>query len=269
MLINVHHETRYTYDQVIAHTVQRLALTPQNLPCQNVIDWSIDAPGIEAAPSYSDAFGNTIRLCTQVNTVGEMLIVARGMVETIDCDGVVGQMPGDPPARLFLRQTRFTDPDNTMRSMATGIASGEAGELDIMHRLMAELHGRLRFDVNSTHALTHGREAFAAGHGVCQDFSHILIGMARHLDIPARYVTGYLLLNDEIRAEAQHAWAEVWVSNLGWVGFDPANNVCPTDRYIRLCNGLDAMSAAPIRGLRIGAANESMSVLVDVQQANQ
>ncbi len=269
MLINVHHETRYTYDQVIAHTIQRLALTPQNLPGQSIKDWNIDAPGIEAAPSYRDAFGNMIRLCTQTNMQGEMLIVASGTVETTDKDGVVGRVPGDPPARLFLRQTPVTKPSQPMMDLATELAAAESGEVNIAHRLMSELHSRLKYDVNSTNTGTTAAESFDAAHGVCQDFTHILIGMARHLDIPARYVTGYLLLADEVRAEAQHAWAEVWVKNLGWVGFDPANNVCPTERYIRLCSGLDAVSAAPIKGLRIGQANESLSVMVDVQQANQ
>jgi transglutaminase-like putative cysteine protease len=269
MLIKVHHETHYTYDDVVAHTVQRLALTPLSLPCQTVIEWSVDAPGLAGAPCYTDAFGNVVHLCTQVNTIGEMLICADGTVNTHDCNGVVGHLKNDPPPRLFLRRTDLSAPNGAMKALAEKIAAQQAGELERMHLLMTSLHEHMRFDSSSTHAKTTGCEAFSAGHGVCQDFTHIFISMARHMGLPARYVTGYLLLEDEVRAEAQHAWAEVWFANLGWVGFDAANNICPTDRYIRLCCGLDAASAAPIKGLRLGTANENLSVLVDVQQTSQ
>jgi len=87
------------------------------------------------------------------------------------------------------------------------------------------------------------------------------------LGIPARYVGGYLLTGDEPRAyDANHAWAEAYVEDLGWVGFDPANGLCPTERYIRLACGLDASSAAPIRGTRRGGFEEVLDVVVEVQQ---
>ena len=269
MLIRIHHETRYNYDDVLAHTVQRLALTPLDLPSQDIIEWKIDAPGMQGAPCYTDAFGNVVHLCTQSNTLGEMVISADGVVNTRDRDGVVGSLPKDSPPRLFLRRTPLSDLADPMIGLAEEIAARNDGQLDCMHQLMSRLHERLKFDTCATDAHTTGAQAFAAGHGVCQDFTHIFIAMARHMTIPARYVTGYLLLEGEERAEAQHAWAEAWITSLGWVGFDAANNICPTDRYIRLCCGLDAASAAPIRGLRIGSANENLSVMVDVQQAEQ
>lgn len=269
MLITIHHETRYRYDNVLTHTVQRLALTPPDLPSQRIVEWKVDAPGIEAAPRYTDAFGNTIHLCAQTNTIGEMLISAGGVAETNDRGGVVGTLPKDAPPRIFLRRTALSDIDAAMVQLADDIATGGDDELDRMHRLMASLHDHLKFQTRATDANTPATQAFASGHGVCQDFTHIFIAMARHMGIPARYVTGYLLLEGEDQAEAQHAWAEVWVANLGWVGFDAANLVCPTERYIRLCCGLDAASAAPIKGLRIGSANENLTVLVDVQQTSQ
>ena len=84
--------------------------------------------------------------------------------------------------------------------------------------------------------------------------------------IPARYVTGYLVTDQEAPAEAHHAWAEVYLDGLGWVGFDPANHICPTERYVRLACGLDAGSAAPISGTRRGGVDEVLDVVVEVQQ---
>ena len=92
------------------------------------------------------------------------------------------------------------------------------------------------------------------------------VAAARHLGVPARYVTGYLHLDDDDAAVANHAWAEAHVPSLGWVGFDPANNICPTERYVRLACGLDALSASPVTGTRRGGGAERLSVDVLVRQ---
>jgi transglutaminase-like putative cysteine protease len=138
----------------------------------------------------------------------------------------------------------------------------------------------MRFDVNATDTGTSAIEAFAHGHGVCQDFAHVFIAAARHLGHPARYVGGYLFQPHLVQRQAQgasgqvqtaapqdagHAWAEALVPNLGWVGFDPANGVSPTDAYVRVAVGLDYLGAAPVRGTRYGGTGESLSVRVVVQ----
>ncbi|MFY8147531.1 MAG: transglutaminase-like domain-containing protein, partial [Rhodobacter sp.] len=92
----------------------------------------------------------------------------------------------------------------------------------------------------------------------------------RRWGIPARYVSGYLMSGgDGSPGEAAHAWAEIWVQGLGWIGFDPANTCCPDDRYIRLGSGLDAQDAAPIRGTARGPAAEVLDVAVAVQAVQQ
>ena len=93
---------------------------------------------------------------------------------------------------------------------------------------------------------TSAAEALKAGRGVCQDHAHVFISAARLMGVPARYVNGYFVTGGESASEAQHAWAEACIDGLGWLGFDPANQVCPTERYVRLACGLDAASAAPI-----------------------
>jgi transglutaminase-like putative cysteine protease len=122
----------------------------------------------------------------------------------------------------------------------------------------------LRFDVDATDTGTSAKEAFGLGHGVCQDFAHIFVAAVRHLGIPARYVSGYLCRGDTTKQGSGHAWAEALVPDLGWVGFDPANNLCPTDAYVRVAMGLDYLGAAPIRGARYGGTGERLTVKVDV-----
>jgi transglutaminase-like putative cysteine protease len=110
-------------------------------------------------------------------------------------------------------------------------------------------------------------EAFGIKRGVCRDLTHIFIAAARCLGIPARYIAGYLQLADgTVEQEAGHAWAEAFVPDLGWVGFDAANGVSPTDAYVRVAVGLDSLGAAPVRGTRYGAGGESLHVAIMVDQ---
>ena len=109
-------------------------------------------------------------------------------------------------------------------------------------------------------------DALAAGRGVCQDHAHVFVAAARHLGHPARYVSGYLMLDDRVEQDASHAWAEVWIEGLGWVGFDVSNGISPDERYVGVARGLDYRDAAPISGVRFGSGEEELHVSVQVQQ---
>ena len=109
-------------------------------------------------------------------------------------------------------------------------------------------------------------ETFARKRGVTRDLTHIFLGAARSLQIPARYVAGYLCGAAAGQESGGHAWAEAHVPGLGWVGFDAANCVCPTDAYVRIAIGLDALGAAPVRGTRHGGGEETLAVAIKVDQ---
>ena len=113
-------------------------------------------------------------------------------------------------------------------------------------------------------------EAFALKRGVCQDLSHVFIAASRSLGIPARYVGGYFCRNDgEGEQDAGHAWAEAFVPDLGWVAFDTANGLCPTDAHARVAVGLDYLGAAPVRGMRYGGGTETLAVDIHIDQASR
>ena len=178
-------------------------------------------------------------------------------------------------ADVFLRTTRLTAPDAAIRAFAESCRGAE--RLPTLHAMLDALHEQVGYDTTTTGSATTAAEAFADKRGVCQDHAHIFIAAARVLGIPARYVTGYLLVDagedsgavagDGASAVAHHAWAEALVADIGWIGFDPSNGQCPTDRYVRLAVGLDAAMAAPIRGVHAGAARESLDVAVEVRQS--
>jgi transglutaminase-like putative cysteine protease len=264
MLISVRHVTRYRYGQPASYTIQSLRLTPVPFKGQRVLDWRVAVSGSPPALQYRDGFGNIVHLATINERHEELQIEAGGTVETKDCNGVVSGLVKDAPPRIFLRETLQTRPDAAIRELAHG-ATGK-NTLDKLHVLLGAIGDRVEYVPGITDAHTAAAEALADGKGVCQDHAHIFIAASRVLTIPARYVTGYLMLEGETAAQAHHAWAEAWVDGLGWVGFDAANGHCPTDNYVRLACGLDADYAAPVTGSRRGGDGETLDVTVMVQQ---
>ncbi len=266
MRLTVRHTTRYRYDMPLANAMQQLRLTPEDGPTQKIVEWSIEAPGIERATTYKDAFGNQVHMVSGGGTVEEVEITASGIVETTDTNGILGHEPdAATPTRIYTRVTSLTEANQAIRKLAAqaDVHDRIAG----FHALMHAVRDKVDYKVGVTETHASATTALAAGEGVCQDHAHIFIAAARSLGIPARYVSGYLLLEEEQASEAHHAWAEVLIDGLGWTGFDISNAMCPTDRYVRLTVGLDSRSAAPIRGIRFGGLDENLHVEVDVAQA--
>lgn len=264
MLISVRHVTRYVYTEPVSYTVQSLRLTPASFTGQRVADWRVRVTGCPRPLEFRDGFGNTVHLVTISIPHSELTIEAAGSVETEDRNGVVAELGKAIPPRVFLKETPQTRPDAAIRALAQS-ARG-TGAIERLHALAGAVRDRVEYVKGATDAHTGAAEALGDGKGVCQDHAHIFISAARTLGIPARYVTGYLVLEGPDPASANHAWAEAHVDALGWVGFDVANRICPTDRYVRLACGLDAGYAAAIAGSRRGGAGEALDVSVAVQQ---
>jgi transglutaminase-like putative cysteine protease len=181
---------------------------------------------------------------------------------------VQGAIERFPPG-LFLRETSLTEADDAIAAAARRVKADAGPDiLSVLHALVSHLHGGMTFDSNPTSVVTTAREAFALKRGVCQDFTHIFIAAARHLGIPARYISGYFCRADGVtEQDAGHAWAEALVPDLGWVAFDPTNGISATDQHLRVAVGLDYLSAAPVRGAQTGGSGEALSVRVLVDQA--
>jgi transglutaminase-like putative cysteine protease len=172
------------------------------------------------------------------------------------------------PPSLFLRQTALTQADAALADLAQDIRLASGGvALAGLHLLLQTVHRQMVYDLTLTNTMMNAAVSFAIKRGVCRDLTHVFIAAARCLGIPARYIAGYLQLADgTVEQQAGHAWAEAFVPELGWVGFDPANGLCPTDGYVRVAVSLDSLGAAPVRGTRYGAGGESLEVAIAVDQ---
>jgi len=260
----IDHVTRYRFESPVARGLQRLRLTPVSMPGQEVRDWSLTIEGGRIEAEYRDHHGNDVTLLAIEPGTRELAIRGRGVVEVVDHHGVVGDHGGPLPLWFYRDPTVLTRAGPTVRALL-GLPLDEE-PLARLHALSAAIRDAVRYATGTTGPGTTAEEAAAAGTGVCQDHAHIFIAAARLLDFPARYVSGYLMMDDRVDQDASHGWAEAHVDALGWVGFDVSNGVSPDARYVRLATGRDYGEAAPITGLVQGAGNEEMHVALAVEQ---
>jgi transglutaminase-like putative cysteine protease len=267
MRLKISHVTEYRYDEPAQFSLQRLRLTPPSAFGQKVINWSLDVEGATPEVEYDDQFGNHVNLVSLEGAQKVTRIIAEGEVETDDRNGVTGPHTGFCPLWLFLRDTPRTKPGKLIKDLIKGV-SGD-NELARMHALMAAIHEAVDYKPGTSDSETTAEQAMERKSGVCQDHAHIFVSAARALKVPARYVSGYLMMEEKVEQAATHAWGEVHIPGLGWVGFDPANEICPDARYVRTAAGLCYRDAAPVSGMRIGMPGETLTVTVKVEDKAQ
>ena len=263
MRISIEHRTTYRYSGEITHIAQYLRLTPATNPSQRVIDWSVRANG-QLFP-WRDAYGNLCHTLVVERSTAEIVITAKGRVDTDDAKGVLPADESRVAPEVFLRSTPLTKPSKPLREFAGGFRERLASDrIEGLHEMMLALRKEVTYEEGATHVQSTAAEAFERGAAVCQDHAHMFIACCRTQGIPARYVSGYLYDGEhDTPFSASHAWAASWVTGLGWVAFDVANEISATDRHIGVAHGLDYLEAAPIRGVRSGrtGSGEEMVLL--------
>ena len=271
MRIRISHSTSYAYETPPTGVTQLLRKTPRDHEGQHVVAWRIDISEDCLLHQHEDAFGNITHSFTAEGPLSKLTVEVDGEVDTQDTNGVIAGAVERFPPQLYLRETPLTQSDSAIFEFAQATrAAADGDSLSSLHALMTALNREITFDTDPTHAATTAAQAFTLRRGVCQDITHIFIAAARALGIPARYIGGHFHRADGVTTqEAGHAWAEAYVENLGWVGFDPTNGICTSDSHVRVAIGLDYLGAAPVRGTRFGGSGETLTVAVRVDQARQ
>ena len=270
MRLRISHSTTYRYEPAATGVIQILRLTPGSHDGQYVAQWQIGVSTDARLDMHEDAFGNVTHVITH-GAIAELAISAEGVIETHDTGGVLRGTHERFPQSLFLRSTPLTAVNPAMATFVRELRSESEGDvLGFLHALMTQVSEHMTFDEDPTTSGTSAVEAFGLKRGVCQDYAHIFIACARSGGVPARFVSGHFLRSDGmVNQAAGHAWAEAYVPNLGWVGFDAANCICTTEAHVRVAVGLDYLGAAPVRGTRYGGGSETLTVAVKVEQAGR
>ncbi|MDC3111129.1 transglutaminase family protein [Pelagibacteraceae bacterium] len=277
MILTINHITEYTYENPIKGLVQTTKLIPSDYEGLKVIKWDISMNSGDKGIIYTDFEGNNIQSFTNYEDTKNIKFVVSGKVETSDTSGIYRSKNDKIDKLVYLRETEFTKKDISIENLAlkareldqqsllspTGIPA-KLDSLKSAHNLLTLIADEVDYVPLSTNTSTTAIKAYKQKKGVCQDHAHIMISAAKVLGIPARYVNGYMHNNkNDSKYQATHAWAELYINDLGWVGFDPTNRCCPDERYIRVSCGLDSSYAAPIRGIVNGGMKESLDI--DVQ----
>jgi hypothetical protein len=270
MQISIRHTISLAVGEGLPRAVQHLLLTPQDSAVQKVREWRIEAPGMDQATGFIDAYGNRAHLSSQTRPEPEMTISAGGIVETFDRSGVVGRLERDPVPALFRRVTALTRPVGAITGKFRTAPRDGRERIPLLHAVMARVGEVLGGDGQSqTQAHAEDGQSQSQSQGgsaaVAVDYAHAFIGAARALDIPARFVSGYLAADGD-EAAAFHAWAEAWDDGLGWIGFDAMLGLCPAERHVRVAAGLDAVSAAAVRSVPMVGAPALLTIAVEAAQ---
>jgi transglutaminase-like putative cysteine protease len=267
MLLSLRHETSYAYSEPIAYAIQALRLTPQPYDGLTILAWQVRGASRHELPSFTDGYGNLVHSHSVGHLHRDTSIIVEGKVETRDTGGLVRGAPERLPPAFYLRSTKLTAAGAGIRDLAPAEAAGSvAWSVALMHAV----RDRIDYRPGLTDAGTSAEQALGNGVGVCQDHAHAMIAAARAQGVPARYVSGYLWTGAAGGVEeATHAWAELFLDGVGWLGFDPSNRLQPSESYVRLAIGLDYHSAAPVRGIRRGIGEESLSVSLRVTAAQE
>ena len=266
MELSICHTTRYEFSQPVVHGLQRLRLKPKTTHGQQILSWDMDLSGAQEEAAYEDQHNNSITLVALEPGIKEVTVTCTGTVSTSDNSGVIGQHAGHMPLWCFLRPTPLTRAGLKVRNLVAGIDADRDDKLKFLHALTQAIRDAVAYEPGFTDSETSAEQALVAGRGVCQDHAHIFISAGRLLDIPTRYVGGYLLIDGQIEQEAGHGWAEAHIDGLGWVGFDVSNAICPDERYVRVSTGCDYSEAAPVTGIALGAGDTTLDVHLSVEQ---
>ena len=266
MRIFIRHTTRYGFSHPVTHGLQRLRLTPKSSHGQTIVDWTMDIAGAKLEADYEDHHRNRTTLVVAEAGATAVTVTCSGTVDTADNAGVIGEHVGHLPLWHFLGQTPLTKPGPRIRALVSRLEADREKPLDMLHKLKALILDAMPYVIGATDAETSAEDALATRQGVCQDHAHVFIGAARLLGLPARYVSGYLMMDGQVEQEAGHGWAEAHVKGLGWVGFDVSNGISPDARYVRLATGCDYRDAAPVTGISIGAGQIALEVSLAVEQ---
>lgn len=266
MKLLVRHQTVYRYAATAGRVAMRLKLMPVDTPGQTVHDWRVSINDDPLPGFHPNSYGEREAIWVSHDRLDHAVIVAEGLVETRETHGVVGHIRSSVPPAYFLRDTPLTRASPEIVAMARD-QPDSGGPLARLHALSAAVIDAVAYRAGVTSADTSAAQAFALGAGVCQDHAQIFIAAARSLGIPARYVSGYLLAAGDDVLHETHGWAETFLPDLGWIGFDPSNRVCVTERYLRVASGLDADEAAPIRGSVTVAGDISIDADVRIAEA--
>ncbi len=287
MIFEVSHKTVYHYASPVAQSHHLVHLSPRAHERQRVIRQNIViTPTPALRTDFTDYFGNPASAVAIENSHAELLIHSRILIDVSAPPKVdlVASAPWEIVARQVssaqgpydLDVVQYVPPSHHTPACPALLAFAEPSfapgrpALECAMDLSTRIHRDFAYDGSATDVATTISDILRIKRGVCQDFVHLMLGAVRIMGLPARYVSGYLLTRAPpgkpklIGSDASHAWASIWAPDIGWVDFDPTNNIIPRDEHITIAFGRDFQDVSPVTGVLLGGGAHRVDVAVDV-----
>ena len=282
---SIRHLTRFRYSSPISESIMETRMNPRSDSNQHCLNFSLSVSPRCRVFSYRDHQGNNVQHFDIPGEHNQLVIVAESIVEQQPLPDVPRFLAPDAWKALdeliesgdyweMLLPSTFAVETDAVRMLARDM---DVSRRDDPLMLVQELNQRLfeYFEYVPSHTRVDSPidEAIVSGKGVCQDFAHTMIALLRQVRIPARYVSGYLFRgredHDRSTPDASHAWVEVLLPHLGWIGFDPTNNLIAHHRHIRTAVGRDYADVPPTHGVFRGSAESELYVAVQVDASDE
>jgi transglutaminase-like putative cysteine protease len=285
MLLEIRHVTEYHYAGPVRESVMELWMQPQKGGSQRLVSFELDVNPPARLFSYADSFGNAVYHFDVPQPHTALRMEARAAVETTPRTDMplaldLGEWDRLRSSFMLTECFEFLQPHGyAVETPALHAFVESKGLNDLrrhdpltaVRRLNEALYQAFDYVPGSTEADSPIDHALEAQKGVCQDFSHIMLAICRSWGIPARYVSGYLFTDrsegDRSDPDATHAWIEVFLPSLRWVGFDPTNNMLAGERHVSVAMGRDYADVPPSRGVYKGDEDSQLVVGVSVRRA--
>ena len=286
MIYSVRHTTTFRYEPAVRESVMEVRLQPRSDGEQRCLSFTLNVDPAANVMQYRDFTGNTVHHFdiagrhTVVKVTAQSVVEVQSMLKPraadagdwADLDALIA---GNDHWEMLL-PSHFALSSAPLEQFANELDCKRRGNpLELLTELNHAIYDRFAYVPNSTKVDSPIEEALETRQGVCQDFAHIMIALVRRLHVPCRYVSGYMFHRNEDEEEkdrslegASHAWVEALVPRLGWVAFDPTNNLVGGDRHIRVAIGRDYADVPPTRGVYKGEAQSELSVAVTVSPAD-
>lgn len=277
--LSVLHRTAFFYASPVTNSVNALHLEPRTFPYQKTIGALIRVIPATRVRRFTDLFQNITHHFELTQAHGYLEIESRIRVHNLPLDISAASRAATVEAFSdlsireqiwpYLQESRWVSRHPEVWRQALDITRGITAVFDQATALMSWIYREFRYETGVTNVNTHLEEAFEMRHGVCQDFSHVMLGLCRSVGIPARYASGYLYNGPRdtlVGAQASHAWTEVYLPAAGWIGFDPTNHTLADERYVKIAVGRDYEDVAPVRGNYHGTGHCRMEVQVEVEK---
>ncbi len=280
----VRHTSHYAYAETVSLSMHQVRLTPRASGTQTVRETRLVIdPSASGSVTREDHFGNATTTFTIQDPHRHLRVTAESLVSVSAAAPAGLDSPPLAEAVARLRARRTADelaaveyqvesplaPRGSLYARyAAPLFEPHRPLLEGVDALMRTIHREFRYDPAATTVSTPVSEVLEGRRGVCQDFAHLMIACLRSHGVPARYVSGYLAPRPGVvGAQASHAWVSVYCPGVGWVDFDPTNDIRPAGGHITLGWGRDFEDVSPLKGVTVGGGSHSVAVDVLVTPA--